>query len=169
MPSNKAIVACFGVLTASGIEAPPDLDATLAAWTLVLEGMPDDTLTNATAAWLRSPESRFGKWPTPGALLHVVTVDDADEAWGLALRHLQRRNSVMGCPPLCEDPGLAAMIDAAVQGCGGWTALGLTHDKQMMAQRASFRAAYRGLAQRRRSGAPELEGPRLRLLGVDDD
>lgn len=101
MASEKGIVGVWGLLQAAGIPRPwaKDDEARrgLAAWELVLRDIDDDRLTELTAAWLRSPDSRYGRWPTPGALLHAIPsvdlLDDADEAWGEVLGVIAWRGS----------------------------------------------------------------------------
>jgi hypothetical protein len=101
MATDNGLLACWALIQAAGIPRPwpgkPEADQALSAWALVLADTSDDRLLTLTTAWLRSSEARFHRWPMPGALLHALPdrdlVDDADDAWGEALRILQWRGA----------------------------------------------------------------------------
>lgn len=103
-------MGCWGLLQAAGLARPwatdDALDAALAAWRLVLADVPDDHLVACAAAWLRSPEVRYGRWPLPGALLAALpdesAVDDADDAWAECLG-LIRLLGCERCPSTVEE------------------------------------------------------------------
>lgn len=72
-----------------------EVDEALAVWDLILANVSDDRLVACTAAYLQSPEARYG-WPkAPGVLLAALpdpaTVDDADDAWAEALGLIRLR------------------------------------------------------------------------------
>lgn len=54
-----------------------------------------------------------------------------------------------------DDPHRTAALFAGVMACGGWRALGIAEDEQMVAHRAAFRSAYRGHRQRARLSSTE--------------
>lgn len=174
MLTDAGILAAFALLQGAGLALPYRDDADFLraynAWRLVLQGVSDQELVDLIGAWLRSPEARFGKWPMPGSLLYVVMVDDADEAWGLALRRIQTHGGVQyGPTPTPEDtdpddPARGAVICDSVRACGGWRALGNTHYDQLMAQRSAFRAAYRGYKRRGALPPALVDGRTFRLL-----
>lgn len=75
-PTDPAIVAAFGLLTAAGITAPWSDRATAAAsvrvWALTLDDLTDDDLLIAVRAWLRSPEAKYHRWPVPAEILEAL-------------------------------------------------------------------------------------------------
>lgn len=113
MASDNGLLACWALIQAAGIGRPwpskAEADHALSAWRLVLADVSDERLLALTTAWLRSSEVKFNRWPMPGALLHAIgdadLVDDADEAWGEALRLLQwkGRDNAPGSPAELED------------------------------------------------------------------
>jgi len=115
------VIACWGLLQAAGVPRPfvdeREAERALDAWSLVLADVADDRLLAMTTAWLRSDDSRFGRWPLPGALLHALPdpdlVDDSEAAWSEALRLLQwrGRDSAPTSPDELED--LRARLRAA--------------------------------------------------------
>lgn len=113
MATDSGLLACWQVIQAAGIARPwadkAEADRAIAAWGLVLADVPDERLLVLTAAWLRSAEVRYGRWPMPGALLHALgdeaNVDDADEAWSEVLRLLEwrGRDNAPSTPEQLED------------------------------------------------------------------
>lgn len=161
MPSPEAIVSalkkCRIVITTGG-PGPNELRDLAAAWAELLHDVTDAELHDAVTAHLRSPTPW---WPTPGQLLALVpsrrmeALDDADTAWGEALRLV----SAWGGRRL-EDPATwerarpsderraAAMLEG-VKALGGWVVLGMSTADEHTAMRASFRTAYRAVGTRR--------------------
>lgn len=101
----SGILQCWQVIEAAGIPRPwsttEDTERALAVWSAVLGDVDAARLQACTVAWLRSPESRYGRWPTPGALLHALpsaeAIDDADSAWAEVLE-LVRLLGIDRCP-----------------------------------------------------------------------
>lgn len=121
MATKAAIAGCWGILEASGLPRPwataDEAEAALSAWALVLADTSDERLLACTAAWLRSAEVRYGRWPMPGALLHALPdpagVDDADEAWAECLGLIR----LLGCERCPGDAaGLADLRERATAG-----------------------------------------------------
>lgn len=87
------------LLEGAGVPRPwpseEETEHALNVWQTLLSDIPDERLTALTVAWLRSPESRFRLWPTPGGLLAALpgpdSIDDADEAWADVLSLLSWR------------------------------------------------------------------------------
>jgi hypothetical protein len=198
--SPSEVTACWQVIEAAGIPRPwttaEETDRAGQVWAAVLADVPGLRLQAMTLAWLRSAESRFRQWPTPGALLHALPdpgqVDDADDAWAEVLRLVQNPGADK-CPPTAaeldayrervresyrravaagdtgkadralrlgqslprEDAARTAALYAGLAACGGWRGIGHADEDDLVAHRASFRAAYRGHRQRRQLTATE--------------
>lgn len=99
------VLRCWQVIEAAGIarpwSSPDETERALQVWAAVLGDVEAGRLQACTVAWLRSPDSRYGRWPTPGALLHALpsadAIDDADSAWAEVLE-LIRLLGVDRCP-----------------------------------------------------------------------
>lgn len=110
MATADDVMAAWEVLESTGMRRPwdavDDCNRAAAVWAAVLADVPGEQLAALVVAWLRSPESRFGRWPLPGALLAAIPdddgVDDADDAWAEALG-LIRMLGVERCPDTVED------------------------------------------------------------------
>jgi hypothetical protein len=93
MATNNGVLASWQLIEAAGFEprakTDDEIETAIRVWSALLADIDDRRLAELTIAWLRSPEARFGKWPTPGGLLSSIenpeTIDDSDEAWSEAL------------------------------------------------------------------------------------
>lgn len=121
MASDKGILTCWGLIQTSGLARPwtsqIEASAALDTWLILLDDIPDGRLLELTAAWLRSPEVKFNRWPMPGALLHALPdpdeVDDGDAAWGEALRLLAWRGRDRSPATVAELDDLRVRIRAS--------------------------------------------------------
>ncbi len=123
MASFHGVLAAWMVLEHAGLQRPWLAEAAVEraahVWAAVLGDVPDERLAELTMAWLRSPESRFGKWPMPGALLASLpdpaSIDDSDEAWSEALALLAWRGRDR-CPSTADElEDLRGRLAAAAQ------------------------------------------------------
>lgn len=105
MATVEGVLSVWMVLEGAGLARPWASEASCEqaaeVWAAVLRDVTDQRLAELALAWLRSPDSRFREWPTPGALLHAIPdarqVDDADQAWSDA-RLMEKTFTWARCP-----------------------------------------------------------------------
>jgi hypothetical protein len=193
MLKQTDVMAIFVMLESGGLrppevwQKPENRRIAVEVWQGALGDIGPQQLRVAAVAYLRTP-SPF--WPTPGQLLALIpgrpeaNLDDSDEAWGIVMEGISKHGwssppTPMGNPigdgkwRYCEEEARCKAIEAGVQAAGGWRALCLGQEDQMAPARASFRAAYRTVMQRRAIEAeyqaiagllPDMESPK-RLTG----
>jgi len=155
---REAILGAWKVLEGAGLRRPwgSDLEVSnaLDTWGLVLADVEPGRLLVMAAAWLRSPEARFGRWPMPGALLHAlgdnVETDEADEAWGEVLALLQSRGRDWCCRSV---PTVLHLVELEAA---------MRERTQELRTRGDALLAEQ--QERRRQGLPK--GPEARLVAV---
>jgi hypothetical protein len=171
MISASGIAATFELLNAAGYKPPQDLTqpsamkAAVLVWSMVWGDQTDDALQHATIAFLREAKAF---WPKPGELLAMVPgaraelVDEGDLAWGtliqcvrrygtyrppgIASAHAPRDEATWDLRSVFEERTAAA--EAGLLAVGGWQALCRLEDEGVMAARAAFRTAFRGVVTR---------------------
>ena len=116
-------------------------------WLDVLGDITPEDLQHATREYLRGPDATW--FPSPGGLLALIpseamaSIDTSDETWGDTVANVARLGSYQQPSVFHEDPEENYKIAAGISACGGWKALCAMEQSQVMAQRASFRAAYK--------------------------
>lgn len=186
MATQDGIIAFVGELGRQGLlterKGAPDLTAKgakaalLRSWHALMFDVTDAELAAGLVAYLRDP-SCCEWYPQAGKILaHVpgrkaAGIDRTDELWGLVLAEVGRVGS-WGVPAWPEADREA--LEAGVTALGGWAHLCSTLTAEnATAERASFRAAVRGVLERGRarledSKALQLTGgaqPRLEVGG----
>jgi len=139
-------------LLTMGCKAPTawahiDKESIAPLWLDVLGDITAEDLQHATREYLRGPDATW--FPSPGGILALIpseamaSIDTSDETWGETVENVARLGRYQKPEVFHEDPEENYKIAAGISACGGWKALCNMEQSEVMAQRASFRAAYK--------------------------
>lgn len=155
------ILQLFEQLTTMGLRIPPEVNSNLEmaadGYLLVLGDLSPEDLRGALFAFARSGKQFWPSAPEFRSLaprLASTKQDRSEEAWGLLMRMM----GSPGCDRLeqmqvageawLQDTEMDRRMKHAAQAAGGVRHLGRCDISEQMANRASFRAAYREAQQR---------------------